>query len=444
MSGFSPVIRHRMLLLAAFLILSLLPFPSFAETSRDYSPYAPEIDRWPERQPVSAEEIARAPHYSDFIDFVSPWLTDIELAKMREFQAALKDGDITYSGDSIVNPSTVNSQDVAVFTLNPKDFCGESYYVFLPDSQSLSDTQLVALAAAFEDLGIDFDPDSLNDRNCCRHCNVLETRWLTDEENDRMEEIRNKIRRGQLKKEDIPSDTQVLTAEKRTLRTWGLDSKTFLFYPYRRMTDDELALFALMDEGIWDIDPDELQAAALKDTGELINLPGNVRKYNPCTNRELMQLDGDTYLPRSSAVYKYTSQFYFEGYDGFYQRTHCNMDIVQLQETGSVPETAGIHLWYGYYSDFTDNDFPESHEAEWLAAVQDWAGQTLRLPGEVLQSGWTVAERLDDYGSQLIQVRLITEELEIYVWVYQNSCKISDCLIYNRKWYDDSFKGFYI
>ena len=181
-----------------------------------------------------------------------------------------------------------------------------------------------------------------------------------------------------------------------------------------------------------------------RDTGELINLPGNVRKYNPCTNRELMQLDGDTYLPRSSAVYKYTSQFYFEGYDGFYQRTHCNMDIVQLQETGSVPETAGIHLWYGYYSDFTDNDFPESHEAEWLAAVQDWAGQTLRLPGEVLQSGWTVAERLDDYGSQLIQVRLITEELEIYVWVYQNSCKISDCLIYNRKWYDDSFKGFYI
>ena len=307
MSGFSPVIRHRLLLLAAFLILSLLPFPSFAETSRDYSPYAPEIDRWPERQPVSAEEIARAPHYSDFIDFVSPWLTDIELAKMREFQAALKDGDITYSGDSIVNPSTVNSQDVAVFTLNPEDFCGESYYVFLPDSQSLSDTQLVALAAAFEDLGIDFDPDSLNDRNCCRHCNVLETRWLTDEENDRMEEIRAKIRRGQLKKEDIPSDTQVLTAEKRTPRTWGLDSKTFLFYPYRRMTDDELALFALMDEGIWDIDPDELQAAALKDTGELINLPGNVRKYNPCTNRELMQLDGDTYLPRSSAVYKYTS-----------------------------------------------------------------------------------------------------------------------------------------
>ncbi|MBP5726493.1 MAG: hypothetical protein J6Y48_05405, partial [Clostridia bacterium] len=225
---------------------------------------------------------------------------------------------------------------------------------------------------------------------------------------------------------------------------WGLDSKTFLFYPYRRMTDDELALFALMDEEIWDIDPDELQAAALKDAGELVNLPQSIHKYEPCSSRELMQLDGVTYLPRSSAVYKYTSQFYFEGYDGFYERMHCNMDIVQLQETGSVPETAGIHLWYGYYSDFSDNDYQESREAEWLAAVQNWAGKALCLPGNVLQNGWTITNKTDYYGAQLVQARLITEELEICVWVYQNSCKISDCLIYNRKWYDDSDKGFYI
>ena len=447
MSGFRPVVRYRLLLLAAVLILSLLPCSSFAETDTSYmiySPYAPEIDRWPERQPVETTGIQTDPQLDPVSGFSYPWLTDLELAKMREFQAALKDGEIGYAGDSIINPSTVNSDDVAVFTLDPEDFCGESYYVFLPDSRSLSDTQLVALAAAFEELGIDFDPDSLNDRNCCRHCNVLETRWLLDEENIRMEEIRSKVRRGQLKKEDIPSDTQVLTVEKRTDRGWGLDSKTFLFYPYRRMTDDELALFALMDEEIWDIDPDELQAAALKDAGELVNLPQSIHKYEPCSSRELMQLDGVTYLPRSSAVYKYTSQFYFEGYDGFYERMHCNMDSVQLQETGSVPETAGIHLWYGYYSDFSDNDYQESREAEWLAAVQNWAGKALCLPGNVLQNGWTITNKTDYYGAQLVQARLITEELEICVWVYQNSCKISDCLIYNRKWYDDSDKGFYI
>ena len=147
----------------------------------------------------------------------------------------------------------------------------------------------MALAAAFEELGIDFDPDDLNDRNCCRHCNVLETRTLTDEENSRMESIKDRIRRGQLKKKDIPAGTKVLTVEKRTSRGWGLDRKTFLFYPYRRMTDDELALFALEDEEAWDVDPDELKAAALKDAGELINLPKNVREFEPCTSRELMQ-----------------------------------------------------------------------------------------------------------------------------------------------------------
>ena len=446
MSGLIRPKHSRLSLLAGILMLSLLPLTSFADTSAiAYSPYAPEISIWPERQPVSSEEIARAPHDSVFISFTSPWLTDMELAKMREFQAALKDGEIDYVGSSVVNPSTVSSQDVAVFTLDPDVFLGETYYVFLPDSSSLSDTQLVALAAAFEELGIDFDPDSLNDRNCCRHCNVLETRCLTDEENDRMEAIRSKVRHGQLKKEDIPAGTQILAVEKRTERGWGLDSRTFLFYPYRRITDDEMALFALADEGEWDTDPDELQAAALKDAGNLINLPETISKYDSCTNRELMQISGDTYLPRSSPVYKYTSQFYFEGYNGFNNQAHCNMDIVQLQETGSVPETAGIHLRYAQYSTFSDDDSPESHEAEWLAAVKDWAGQTLRLQEDVLQSGWIIADRTTDYdGSQLIKARLITEKLEICVWIYQNSCQITDCLIYNRKWYDDSDKGFYL
>ena len=55
------------------------------------------------------------------------------------------------------------------------------------------------------------------------------------------------------------------------------------------------------------------------------------------------------------------------------------------------------------------------------------------------------AETTDGEKARIrFMVNGFAEELEIYVWVYQNSCKISDCLIYNRKWYDDSFKGFYI
>ena len=437
--------RPGIILLTALLILTLLPLASYADTSTMiYSPYAPEITRWPERHPVENTNIQQDPEVYDRDGYSYPWLTDLELVKFREYQAALKDGEIGYAGESIINPSTVTSDDVAVFTLDPDEFCGESYYVFLPDSSSVTDTQLVALAAAFEDLGIDFDPDSLNDRNCCRHCNVLETRILTDEENSRMEEIKNRIRCGQLTKEDIPEGTQILTVEKRTLRTWGLDRKTFLFYPYRRMTDDELALFALEDEEVWDVNPDELKAAALKDAGELINLPRSVHEYEPCTSRELMQIKGEPYLPRSSAVYQYTSQFYFEGYDGFYDRIHCNMDVVQMQEIGSAAETVDSHLWYGYYSTFSDSDYPESHEAEWLAAAQNWAGQVLRLPEDVLQDGWTVSYQMEDYGSNLVQLKLVTEEYEICVWVYQNSAKVSDCLIYNRNWYDDSLKLLYL
>lgn len=445
MFGFRQTRRPGIILMAVLLILTLLPLTILADTSvKIYSPYAPEITRWPERHPVENTNVQVDPEVHDRDGYSYPWLTDLELVKFREFQTALKDGEIGYAGESIINPTTVTDDDVAVFTLDSNDFCGESYYVFLPDSSSVTDTQLVALAAAFEELGIDFDPDSLNDRNCCRHCNVLETRILTDEENSRMETIKDRIRRGQLTKEDVPEDTQVLTVEKRTMRGWGLDRKTFLFYPYRRMTDDELALFALADEEAWDVDPDELKTAALKDAGELINLPRSVHEYEPCISRELMQIKGDTYLPRSNAVYKYTSQFYFEGYDGFYDRIHCNMDIVQMQEIGSTAETAGIHLWYGYYSTFSDSDYPESHEAEWLAAAQNWAGQVLRLPADVLQDGWTVSYKIEDYGSNLVQLKLVTEEYEICVWVYQNSAKISDCLIFNRNWYDDSLKLLYL
>ena len=445
MFGFRQTRRPGIILMAVLLILTLLPLTILADTSvKIYSPYAPEITRWPERHPVENTNVQVDPEVHDRDGYSYPWLTDLELVKFREFQTALKDGEIGYAGESIINPTTVTDDDVAVFTLDSNDFCGESYYVFLPDSSSVTDTQMVALAAAFEELGIDFDPDSLNDRNCCRHCNVLETRILTDEENSRMETIKDRIRRGQLKKKDIPAGTKVLTVEKRTSRGWGLDRKTFLFYPYRRMTDDELALFALADEEAWDVDPDELKTAALKDAGELINLPRSVHEYEPCISRALMQNKGDTYLPRSNAVYKYTSQFYFEGYDGFYDRIHCNMDIVQMQEIGSTAETAGIHLWYGYYSTFSDSDYPESHEAEWLAAAQNWAGQVLRLPADVLQDGWTVSYKIEDYGSNLVQLKLVTEEYEICVWVYQNSAKISDCLIFNRNWYDDSLKLLYL
>lgn len=443
-----PESRHAkcpgIILLAAVLILALLPLAAFADTSPNiYSPYVPETSRLPDRSPVEDTSVARDPQMTDTYSFSFPWLTDLELAKMREFQAALRDGEVGYEGKSIINPFTVTSRDVAVFTLDPGDFAGESFYVFLPDNTSLTDTQLVALAAAFEELGINFDPDSLNDRNCCRNRNVLETRTLTAEENSRMEAIKDKIRRGQLKKESAQAGTQILAVGKITGNGTDADRKTFLFYPYRQLTDDELILFALEDEEEWTIHPEELKTAALKGAGSLVNLPQNIREYQPCISREHIWGPESPYLSRNNPFYKYLGQFYGEGYDGFYDRIHCSIDIVQMQETGSAPELAGIHLWYGYYPTFSDSNYPESREAEWLAAAQDWAEKTLLLPADVLRDGWTVTDStVSNTDSPLVHLRLVTEELEICIMLYRNSTKISDCLIYSRKWYDDSDKGF--
>ena len=447
MPGLNRVKHSGIPLLAVMLVLTLIPLLSCADTSAViYSPYAPEISRRPVRTPVTATNTTNDPQVSGTYGFSNPWLTDLELAKIRDFQSALRDGEIGYTGQSIINPDSVTDKDVAVFILDPNDFCGESFYVFLPDSLSMTDMQLVALAAAFEELKIDFDPDSLNDRNCCRHSNVLETRTLTAEESKRMEAIKNQIRRGRLNKKNVTTDTQILAVEKRVGKSWGIDRKIFLFYPYRRLTDDELTLFALEDETEWNSDPETLKTTALKTAESLILLPKDIREYEPSITREFLQLtSGGTYKVRSGAVYKYTSSYCFDGYDGFYDSIHCNMDIIQMQESGSTPETAGIHLWYGYYPAFSDADYPESHEAEWLAAAQNWAEKTLRLPSDVLQNGWIVKLKQKNYGSDMVQLRLVTEEWEICVWLYRNTAKVCECLIYNPQWYDDDTqKGFFI
>jgi len=458
MYGFRHARHWGVSLLAAVLTLTILSFsaPACSENNPDavpsenstilktyHSPYAPEVSRWPVRMPVTSTDASKDPQVSSVSGFVYPWLTDLELAKIQEFQVAMEEGEMGYAGASIVNPVSVGSQDVAVFSLAPDDFCGESFYVFLPGSRSMSDGQLAALLAAFQELGIAFDPDSLNDRNCCRHPNVLETRTLTAEESRRSEAIKDRIRRGQLKREDIPAEAHVLSVAKTVQVNGEPGKKPFFFYPYRSLTDDELALFALEEETEWDTDPEILKTDALQAAGDLIRLPENVNAYDPCSNRILLHpQQEDFYQTDNQTVYKYTSQFSFEGQNELQEHFHCNMDIFHMQKSGAVPEASAIHLWYSYDPDLSDRDHPESHEAEWLAAVQNWSEQTLRLPADILRSGWTVANRSDYYGTEMVQLRLVTEKWEICVWVYQDTAKVSDCLIYNREWYDDSYKGF--
>ena len=451
MIGHMNITRAWKRILAAVLLLALLPCCVLAETAVEkkaekktiyYSPYAPDTARRPKRTPVESTDVSEDPEVYDRDGFSYPWLTNLELARIRELQAAMKDGKAAYSGPSIVNLPSVQSNDVAVYTLNPEDFCGETCYVFLPDSHAMSDAQLMALLAAFEELGIDFDPDSLNDRNCCRHCNVLKTRYLRPEEQDRMDKIVAQIRNGELK--GITTETGILSVEKITRRTWGYDSKRFQFYPYRSMTDEELTLFALETESVWETSPEKMKADALKALSKIIRLP-EISSEENCSRSELNLKGHDIYITDSDKLTKYESSFFLRhSMDGEVSKTPSTLDLYHLQTPGAAPELACIALFYPYSGSFKDKNYPESTENDQIAAAQKWALDNLLLPKKDFQKPWTVQKTdTDRNGNARVQLVLNTPDWEINLWMYANSLELYECRIYSRKWYESGQKWFW-
>ena len=190
-------------------------------------------------------------------------LSDAELERTLELISALKAGEISYTGPSVAN--VTEQVTVGVYPLDPKEFDGETFYVILP-TQRLDDQQLLSLISAFEELGIPFDPDSLNERNCSRsEADFSATRDLEEEEEYRVKLIRSMIIRGQMAKDDIHPEMEC-----RTIRE---TDSTFCFYPYRRMTDHELAAFVLASETAWDIDPNLVEQLAREFAHNLVRLP---------------------------------------------------------------------------------------------------------------------------------------------------------------------------
>ena len=97
--------------------------------------------------------------------------------------------------------------EAGVYPLNPEDFGGRTFYVVLPYFQMNRD-QLLSLISAFEELGIPFDPDSLDGTNCVRGTSLLfnaATRELTWDEQNRVKEILRIIRNGVFDREAFTS-----------------------------------------------------------------------------------------------------------------------------------------------------------------------------------------------------------------------------------------------
>ena len=71
--------------------------------------------------------------------------------------------------------------------------------------------------------------------------------------------------KGTLTEADVHPEKECLS-----VNTWF---GPICFYPYRRMTDDELAAFALVRESRWEDDPDEVEKTAREFASAILDLP---------------------------------------------------------------------------------------------------------------------------------------------------------------------------
>ena len=195
--------------------------------------------------------------------YIRSWLEPEELARANALKAAVEAGE--RSVEDLSYPEHPDELKAGVYPLDPAEFGGETYYVTLP-GRKLKDHDLLYLISCFEQLGIPFEPENWNSRNCMRgYYTRGSNRDLSEEEQARMELLLKQVRYGELTEKDVHPETEC-----RSVDTWF---GPLCFYPYRQMTDDELAAFALVRDSAWEDDPDEVERIARKFAAEIVKLP---------------------------------------------------------------------------------------------------------------------------------------------------------------------------
>ena len=161
-------------------------------------------------------------------------LTMGERKRMEKLMAAYAAGERTGDGASVLEAK--KRVRVGVYALDPKEYDGERVLLLLPGN-CLTDEEMLAILDAYHQLGEVFDPDALNERNCVRGHTY--TRDLSKEEDERNENLRSQIERGILRREDVPEKLKAVELDNASFL--GSYNGKFIFTPYRRLTDDELA-----------------------------------------------------------------------------------------------------------------------------------------------------------------------------------------------------------
>lgn len=192
----------------------------------------------PEPTPTPAPVASPDPALERVDYWQLPRLTATEARRARQLISAYELGEMSGDGQSIIG--VTENVEMGVYPLNPDDYDGERVYVLLPVT-ILSDEQLLSLIDAFHRLGLSFEPDALNYRNCMRGGFPESNRTLTQEENARQQIIIEKIQRGAILSSDISPSADARQYLLSLNRDAFLGLAFFRILPYRSLTDDELA-----------------------------------------------------------------------------------------------------------------------------------------------------------------------------------------------------------
>ena len=404
---------------------TLEPAPENAETVKAASAgqYLPTARKPWNRKEVSADETVDT-QFSETSGFDRPWLTDLELARTRRLMEQMAAGEAVYTGPSVVSASGNAFCGIGVYPLNPEDYDGETFYVRLPQYQPLTDEQIRSLISAFNELGIPFDPDSLGSRNCSRrdenYVQDYESRPISEEEEQRLEIIRTLVRQGVLTKDSIPAGTKDYYIP--------IGSDTLRLYPYRSMTDDELALLALHTDSRWEDDPLELEQMAMD----------AVRSLYPEVD-SLENEDIYMYIPESFID---NGRYYILYHVGLSTGSWENddnikyIDVEMMKEYGGKPEISDVGIYLSY--DLITDHGTGTREA-WIEAAREWTESSLKAPDGKVPENWFLKLEPQTYSEPSYYVRGAyvsgeTPEWEVTVQVEPDTMKVTTVSMTSKKW----------
>lgn len=231
-----------------------------------------------------------------------PGLWPEEKARLPAIQATYDAGQRPQ--ESILNK--VEDVRVGVYTLNPEDYEGQQHYLLLP-IRALTDEELLQIIDAYAQLNLVFDGDSLSFRNCMRGGGVESSRFMQEDEQQRLALLASLYRRQSLKPDSpftpLPGDDGV--GEVGLYRDDYAGLESFRFTPYRPMTDEELLRMVAERAGGQEAAPSEYAQYERQMRAELQRL-FNAPLALELTNEEMGYASDNSIFLDKVRVYKAT------------------------------------------------------------------------------------------------------------------------------------------